>query len=147
MGTRIVPCVALFMGVLTGCSATPPMITPPPPGEVASGPPAASPAPTSASPSQEALPEFGAYVQVDELPVAISKVDPVPPADFSGEGTVIVQALVGTDGHVKDTRVVKSMPALDESAVAAVRQWVFQPAKRQGQPVAIWVACPLVFKQ
>jgi protein TonB len=123
------------------------MITPPPPGVVASGPPGASPAPAATAPNLEGFPELGTSVQVDELPEVLTKVEPVPPADFSGEATVIVQALVDTEGRVRDARVVKSVPALDQAAVAAVRQWVFQPAKRQGQPVATWVACPLVIKQ
>ena len=118
------------------------MITPPPSGEVASGPPAASAAPTD-----EGLPEFGEYVQVDELPVTITKVPAEPPPSFSGEGTVVVQALVGTDGRVRTTRIVKSIPVLDDAAATSVRQWVFQPAKRQGQPVASWVVCPVLFKQ
>jgi TonB family protein len=42
------------------------------------------------------------------------------------EGTVIVQALVGKDGKVKDTKVVKSVPVLDDAAVAAGEAVGFQ---------------------
>jgi protein TonB len=76
----------------------------------------------------------------------------VPPANPSTtgsgtiEGTVIVQALVGRDGTVKDTKVVKSdNAALNEPAVTAVRQWRFKPAKSKGQSVAVWVAIPVKF--
>ena len=61
------------------------------------------------------------------------------------DGVVMVQALVGKDGHVKDTRVVKSIPMLDASAVAAVKQWVFKPALSNNKPVAVWVAVPVKF--
>ena len=93
-------------------------------------------------------PKFGEYVYVEELPEAVWKAFPVypPAARASGvEGQVLVQALVGSDGLVKDTRIVKSIPELDDAAVAAVRQWRFKPARSKGQPVAVWVAVPVKF--
>ena len=53
------------------------------------------------------------------------------------DGTVMVQALVGKDGKVKDTKVVKSIAMLDASAVAAVKQWVFSPTLLNGVPVPV----------
>jgi protein TonB len=100
-----------------------------------------------AAPTDE-LPDFGEFVYVEELPVAITRVAPDYPdiARQSGmEGTVMVQALVGKDGKVKDVRVVKSVPVLDEAAVKAVRQWVFKPALSNNKPVAVWVAVPVRF--
>jgi protein TonB len=89
---------------------------------------------------------LGDYVYVEELPEAITKVAPSYPQGLRGvEGTVIVQALVGADGRVKDTIVQNSIPALDEAAVEAVRQWVFKPAMSGGKPVAVWVAIPVKF--
>ena len=61
------------------------------------------------------------------------------------EGTVMVQALVGRDGAVHDTRIVKSIPGLDKAAVAAVKQWTFKPALSKGKPMAVWVAVPVQF--
>ena len=52
------------------------------------------------------LPKFGDYVYVEELPEAITKVNPVYPdiaREAGVDGTVMVQALVGKDGKVKDT--------------------------------------------
>ena len=98
--------------------------------------------------SDEELPKYGEYVYVEELPEAITKVNPQYPdiaREASVDGTVMVQALVGRDGRVKDTRVVKSIPMLDAAAVAAVRQWVFKPALSNNKPVAVWVAVPLKF--
>ena len=101
-----------------------------------------------APPSGDELPQFGQYVYVEELPVAITKVQPVYPdiaREAGVDGTVIVQALVGKDGHVKDVRVQKSITMLDLSAQAAVRQWVFKPALSNNKPVAVWVAVPVRF--
>ncbi len=101
-----------------------------------------------APPSDEGLPQFGEYVYVEELPEAITKVAPLYPdiaREAGVDGVVLVQALVGKDGHVKDVRVVKHIPMLDESAITAVRQWVFKPALSNNKPVAVWVAVPVRF--
>jgi protein TonB len=101
-----------------------------------------------APPSEEELPKLGDYVYVEELPEAITKVAPVYPdiaRQASVDGTVLVQALVGKDGKVKDAKVVKSIPMLDDAAVNAVKQWVFKPALSNNKPVAVWVAVPVRF--
>jgi TonB family protein len=95
---------------------------------------------------RESLPNLGDYVYVEELPEAIKKVPPVyPELPRTVDATVLVQALVGKDGLVKETRVIKSVPLLDQAAVESVRQWVFKPAKTKGKPVAVWVAIPVRF--
>lgn len=99
-------------------------------------------------PSEETPPKYGEYVYVEELPEALRKAPPAYPelARQAGvEGTVMVQALVGRDGLVKDVRVVRSIPMLDSAAVVAVRQWTFKPALANGEPVAVWVAVPVRF--
>jgi protein TonB len=101
-----------------------------------------------APPSEEELPKFGEYVYVEELPEAVTKVQPEYPEiarSANVDGTVLVQALVGKDGRVKDTKVVKSIAMLDASAVTAVKQWVFKPALSNNKPVAVWVAVPVRF--
>jgi TonB family protein len=52
------------------------------------------------------------------------------------EGTVGLEVVVDEGGHVVDARVVQ--PAghgFDEAALAAVRQFVFEPARRDGVPI------------
>jgi len=105
-----------------------------------------NPPPGEPRPDSDALPTPDDYVYVEELPEAITKVPPsYPDVGRDVQGTVLVQALVGTDGRVKDTKVLKSVPMLDEAAMAAVRQWVFKPAMAKGRPVAVWVAVPVKF--
>jgi protein TonB len=104
--------------------------------------------PIVVAPSEDAMPKFGDYVYVEELPEAVTRVPPTYPdlaREAGVDGTVMVQALVGKDGKVKDVRVVKSIPMLDESAKAAVRQWVFKPALSNNKPVAVWVGVPVKF--
>jgi len=100
------------------------------------------------APPSDNMPGVNDYVYVEELPEAITKVSPEYPdiaRQSSMEGTAIVKALVGKDGHVKDTVVVKSVPVLDDAAVAAVKKWVFKPALSNNKPVAVWVAVPVKF--
>jgi len=101
-----------------------------------------------APPEDDGLPRFGEYVYVEELPEAVTKVEPVYPdlaREAGVDGTVLVQALVGKDGRVKDTKVVKSIPMLNAAAVSAVKLWVFKPALSNNKPVAVWVAVPVRF--
>ena len=101
------------------------------------------------APPSDDLPQFGEYVYVEELPEAITKVKPDYPdiaREAGVDGVVLVQALVGKDGKVKDVRVVKPIPMLNDAAIAAVKQWVFKPALSNNKPVAVWVAVPVRFK-
>ncbi len=101
-----------------------------------------------APPTDDDLPKLGDYVYVEELPEAITKAPVIYPdiaREAGVDGQVLVQALVGKDGKVKDTKVMKSIPMLDAAAVAAVKQWVFKPALSNNKPVAVWVAVPIKF--
>ena len=86
--------------------------------------------------------------QVDVFPEQRAPLAPEYPKaarDAGVQGTVRVMAWVKTDGTVGDTRVVKSIAALDAAAVAAVKQLRFKPASFQGKPVAVWVGVPVRF--
>ncbi len=113
-----------------------------------SGPPTRASAEPGRGGGRPDAPALGEYVYVEELPEAVEKVPPIYPESArrnSIEGTVLVMALVGTDGLVQDTKVGKSIPGLDDAAVACVRQWRFKPGLSEGAPVAVWVACPIKF--
>ena len=49
------------------------------------------------------------------------------------------------DGRVKRAEIEGRASIFDESALSAVRQWGFTPAKANGQPVAVWMRIPVVF--
>jgi len=101
-----------------------------------------------APPSEDELPKLGEFVYTDELPELVSQVKPEYPQlarDAGVDGQVLVQALIGKDGKVKDTKVVKSIPMLDAAAVTAVKQFVFKPALANNKPVVVWVAVPVKF--
>ncbi len=51
------------------------------------------------------------------------------------QGPVVLDVLVGSDGLVREAKVISGDPQLAPAAVAAVRQWRFRPYGPQGQPV------------
>ncbi len=64
------------------------------------------------------------------------------------QGTVLLDVLVGRDGTVRDLRLDKSSgySVLDRSALAAVRTWRFEPARRGTIPIKMWVKVPVRFE-
>ncbi len=64
------------------------------------------------------------------------------------EGTVILKALVRKDGTACPVLVHESsgFERLDKAALAAVEQWTFMPAKKDGNPVDEWYFIPIPFK-
>lgn len=63
------------------------------------------------------------------------------------EGLVLLRVYVTPDGHCGNLNVARSSghDVLDESAVAAVRNWRFVPGKRGDTPIASWVTVPIEF--
>lgn len=63
------------------------------------------------------------------------------------QGTVHMEVVVLADGTVGSARVIKGLGfGLDESALAAARYWLFEPAKVDGKPVASSVTLELEFR-
>jgi periplasmic protein TonB len=54
------------------------------------------------------------------------------------KGTVIIEAVIGTNGKVENVRVLRSVPLLDGAALAAVRAWEYTPTLLNG------VATPVI---
>ena len=62
-------------------------------------------------------------------------------------GTVVVSLIVTADGRVRDVQVIKSLtPDLDRKAIEAFRKWKFNPATKDGQPVAVQIKAEASFK-
>jgi TonB family protein len=64
------------------------------------------------------------------------------------EGDVLIAAEVRADGRIGAVRIKRSSgyASLDDSALAAVRAWRFEPARRMGAVVDAWVEIPIRFK-
>ncbi len=53
------------------------------------------------------------------------------------EGTVVLLAMIGTDGSVKDVRIESGLPILAQAAIEAVKQWRYKPYLVDGEPVEV----------
>jgi periplasmic protein TonB len=53
------------------------------------------------------------------------------------EGTVVLMAVIGKDGAVRDVRVESGPPLLAQAAIDAVRQWRYKPYLLNGEPVEV----------
>src|ERR671914_75421 len=64
---------------------------------------------------------------------------PYPPIAQSArvQGVVIIEATIGADGRVKDAKVLRSIPLLDQAALDAVKQWQFTPTLLNNVPVPV----------
>jgi TonB family protein len=58
-------------------------------------------------------------------------------------GLVIVEAVIGKDGTVRQARAVESVAGLDEAVVRAVKQWRFVPTNKSGQMVDVVAYFPV----
>jgi TonB family protein len=64
------------------------------------------------------------------------------------EGTVELSILIGADGAVQESSVIKSLrPDFDQIAREAVSHWKFQPAEKDGKPVAMRAQIQLNFRK
>jgi TonB family protein len=95
--------------------------------------------PRTPPPSSEAM--FSVKPPSGTMPRAIHSPEP----EYSDEarrakyqGTMTVSIVADASGATRDVQVVKPLGmGLDEKAVESVRNWTFEPAKKDGAPVSI----------
>lgn len=63
------------------------------------------------------------------------------------QGVVVLWLIVGPDGRPRDMKVVRPLGmGLDQKAIEAVRQWKFEPAMKDGKPVAVQINVEVNFR-
>jgi TonB family protein len=122
------------------------------PDSMKSSPPIAPPVVVTVNPAQmmpvSAPMSQSATQQISE-PVAVSEeaaralllhtVSPIYPAEGLPQklhGAVVLQAVIGRDGNVEDLKIVRGYFVLGKAAIAAVKQWRFQPYTINGHAVS-----------
>jgi protein TonB len=122
------------------------------PESMKNSPPIAPPVVVTVNPAQMmpvSVPQPQPATQQFSEPVAVSEeaerallvhtVNPVYPSEALGQklhGAVVLQALVGRDGSVEDLKIVRGNFILSRAAIAAVKQWRFQPYTLNGHAAA-----------
>jgi TonB family protein len=61
------------------------------------------------------------------------------------QGTVILVAKIGKDGHVNDLQAVSGPALLQGAAIDAVNQWTYRPYLLNGNPVEVMTTVNVVF--
>jgi TonB family protein len=103
--------------------------------------------------NNDRLPVTPKVVYFDEAPVFLSQVRPEIPATLKKMGiggTCVLDIEILSDGKVGVIEVLSTVLSerseFEDSAIEAIRKWRIQPAKANGNPVAIWVKLPIVFE-
>jgi TonB family protein len=60
---------------------------------------------------------------------------PVLAQHMNVQGSVVLEALIGTDGMIENVRVLRGPAILSSAAQQAVREWKFKPIYQHGQAV------------
>ena len=88
--------------------------------------------------------------EIDQKPRPVFQAAPVYPNELRGrkvEGLVTVLFTVDPSGKVSSLRVEKSShPAFEKPALAAVKQWKFEPAVKAGERVSCKMRVPIRFQ-
>lgn len=117
---------------------------PPPPQPIVEADPAAAPAQAPSAPIATAP---------GDRPVPLPDQSPAPAYPAAAlrrgdSGTVVIQVVVDTRGAPLDVKVIQRSGSrdLDRAALEAVRDWRFQPAQSNGQPMQGTLEIPFDFK-
>jgi protein TonB len=62
------------------------------------------------------------------------------------QGVVVLECIISPEGKVRNVKVVKGIPLLNDAAMKAVRQWVYTPTLLNGVPVPVIMQVTVNFK-
>jgi TonB family protein len=82
-------------------------------------------------------------------PKLVKQVDPIYPEiarNARVEGAVILEATTDTYGRIASVKVLRSIPLLDQAAVDALRQWIYEPIIINGKPQSVTFTVTMQFK-
>ena len=100
------------------------------------------------TPSQSEKPSMGVSGKGFVPPRLIKGVAPIYPKralSWGIEGVVVIEATTDISGQVTNTKVLKSVPALDKAACTAIKKWVYEPFIFEGRPRPIIFTVTLKF--
>jgi protein TonB len=104
-----------------------------------------SPPPPPPPPQQSGPVRVGGDVRPPTKLVHVSPTYPAIALASRVSGVVILEATIGEDGRVRELRVLRSYPLLDQAAIDAVRQWRYTPTLLNGRPVSVLMSVTVAF--
>ena len=81
-------------------------------------------------------------------PKLVNEVEPVYPAEARKariEGVVILEATTDLYGRVAGVKILRSIPLLDQAAIDALKQWIYEPMVVDGKPRPVTFTVTLQF--
>lgn len=90
--------------------------------------------PTEAPPPPVKAVRVGGQIKQPKLLQQVKPVFPELAAQARLSAIVIMEALVDTQGRVKSVTILRGAPLFDDAAIAAVKQWRYQPLLLNGVP-------------
>jgi len=99
-----------------------------------------------AEPAKPAGPlRLSAGVAAGQLIVPIQPQYPAIARQIRLQGTVVVSAIISTDGRIESVRVLSGPPLLVNAAVQAIREARYRPWQLNGEPVEVETTINVVF--
>ena len=96
-----------------------------------------APPPLPPPPAKQEPYRTGGQIRNPEKTRHVSPIYPPIAVANRVEGEVRIEAVIGTDGRVQNATIVKSIPLLDQAALAALMQWRFTPTTLNGVAVPV----------
>lgn len=93
--------------------------------------------PGGAYPAPSAPIRVGGSVKEPKRIVDVAPVTPEIARQANVSGLVILEVIIDKEGAVESAKVLRSIPLLDEAALAAVKQWRYEPTHLNGMPVPV----------
>jgi TonB family protein len=75
----------------------------------------------------------------------VAPVYPLYAKETGIKGTVVLQAIIGKDGHIKNLRVFSGPKELQQAALDAVKQWLYRPYLLNNEPVEVDTTINVIF--
>ncbi len=99
-------------------------------------------------PKPGATPIFMAWETAPELIHMVTPDYPDSARQAGLEGKVILQIIIDEQGKVTEAEVILAQPpgVFEQAALAAVRQWIFEPARQRDKPIKVRMAHPIEFR-
>jgi TonB family protein len=87
----------------------------------------------------------GGNIQAAKILNKVQPVYPVAARQARIQGVVRLHVIIAKDGSMLQLEVVSGHPLLQQSAIDAVRQWIYQPTLLNGRPVEVDTTIDVIF--
>jgi len=93
-----------------------------------------------------AAPIRGGQLQPPKLVSSLTPVYPSQARTQQVQGNVVIDALVDATGKVTTMKVISGPVLLQPAAMAALREWIYEPARLDGEPIATHITVNINFR-